>query len=194
MNDNEVYNLPVSVQLNTDDGVFAPCVELVTRKVSDLNMMFYDKPAVEENIRQGDHVVYEIRYHPFITSTSDMALGTTTIFPGKIGDEYHMTKGHFHESNDQPEIYHCVRGEGILQMMSAEGEYYAAAWKPNTITHIPPQFAHRVVNTGTEPLVFVAVFHVAAGHDYRLIELRGFKYRIVDRHGKAVEQLNPNWA
>ena len=193
MKDVQVYDQPISVQLNPADGHFTPCNELVIRKVSDLHMMFYDKAAVEENIRLGDHVVYEIRHHPFITSNSDMALGTSTIFPGKVGDEYHMTKGHFHERSDQPEIYHCIRGEGVLQMMTRDGEYVAAPWKPDTITHIPPQYAHRVVNTGSEPLVFVSVFHIAAGHEYGFIESRGFKYRIVERHGKPVEELNPSW-
>jgi glucose-6-phosphate isomerase len=105
-----------------------------------------------------------------------------------------MTKGHFHEANNQPEIYHCVQGEGFLQMMTLEGEYVSVPWKTDTITHIPPQFAHRVVNTGNIPLVFVASFHVAAGHIYGPIESKGFKYIIVEKDGKPVEMLSPKWA
>jgi glucose-6-phosphate isomerase len=188
-----VNNQPVTVQLNISDGVFTPCMELDQRKVSHLAKMFYDLQAVDAIIRQGDRPVYEIRYYPFITDNSDMALGTTTIFPGKVGNEYHMTKGHFHARNDQPEVYHCVQGEGILQMMTLEGEYVAAPWKQDTITHIPPQFAHRVVNTGATPLVFVAVFHVAAGHVYGPIEERGFRYMVVEEDGKPKEVPNPRW-
>jgi glucose-6-phosphate isomerase len=189
-----VNNYPTSVQLDIHDGKFEPCLELEQRKVSDLAKMFSDKAAIEDILRRGDRLVYEIRYYPFFTSNSDMALGTTIIFPGKVGNEYHMTKGHFHEREDQPEVYHCVQGEGVLQMMTREGEYVSAPWKADTITHIPPQYAHRVVNTGTFPLVFVAVFHVAAGHEYGPIEQRGFRYKVVEKDGKMAEVSNPRWA
>ncbi len=189
-----VNNYPTSIQLDIHDGKFEPCLELEQRKVSDLAKMFSDKAAIEDILRRGDRLVYEIRYYPFFTSNSDMALGTTIIFPGKVGNEYHMTKGHFHEREDQPEVYHCVQGEGVLQMMTREGEYVSAPWKADTITHIPPQYAHRVVNTGTFPLVFVAVFHVAAGHEYGPIEQRGFRYKVVEKDGKMAEVSNPRWA
>jgi glucose-6-phosphate isomerase len=189
-----VNNYPTSIQLDIHDGKFEPCLELEQRKVSDLAKMFSDKAAIEDILRRGDRLVYEIRYYPFFTSNSDMALGTSIIFPGKVGNEYHMTKGHFHEREDQPEVYHCVQGEGVLQMMTREGEYVSAPWKADTITHIPPQYAHRVVNTGTFPLVFVAVFHVAAGHEYGPIEQRGFRYKVVEKDGKMAEVSNPRWA
>ena len=189
-----VNNYPTSIQLDIHDGKFEPCLEFEQRNVSDLAKMFSDKAAIEDILRRGDRLVYEIRYYPFFTSNSDMALGTTIIFPGKVGNEYHMTKGHFHEREDQPEVYHCVQGEGVLQMMTREGEYVSAPWKADTITHIPPQYAHRVVNTGTFPLVFVAVFHVAAGHEYGPIEQRGFRYKVVEKDGKMAEVSNPRWA
>ncbi|HEX9028837.1 MAG TPA: glucose-6-phosphate isomerase family protein [Anaerolineales bacterium] len=189
-----VDNQPTTVHLRLPEGVFTPCKELDQRKVSHLAKMFSDKAAVAELIQNGDPIIYEIRYYPFITDNSDMALGTTVIFPGKVGSEYHMTKGHFHERNDQPEVYHCVQGRGVLQMMTREGEYTAAQWEPGTITHIPPQFAHRVINTGDNPLVFVAVFHLAAGHIYGLIEERGFRYMIVEKNGAPVEVPNPRWS
>jgi glucose-6-phosphate isomerase, archaeal len=189
-----INDLPVSVQLNVPDGSFEPCIETDIRKVSTLAMMFLDQKAVEAEIKAGDPVVYQIRYYPFLTSKSDMALGTTMILPGKVGNEYYMTKGHFHQADNQPEIYHCVQGEGVLQMMTLEGEYIAAPWKKDTITHIPPHYAHRVVNTGSIPLVFVASFHLAAGHIYGPIEKKGFKYIIVEKDGQPTEILNPKWA
>lgn len=191
MKQTEVYDLPVSVQIDITTGEFSPCPEMVDRKVSDLAVMFYNQEVVNGIISSGDRLVYQIRYYPFITSNSDMALGTTIIFPGKVGDEFHMTKGHFHESDNQPEIYYCVQGEGLLQLENREGDYHAVPWKAGTITHIPPQYAHRVVNTGSIPLVFVASFHVAAGHDYQQVEAQGFKYVLVEREGKVIEISNP---
>lgn len=189
-----VNNQPTRILLDTNTGAFEPCIEYIQRRISDLRMMFQDSVAVEDAIQAGDRVVYEIRAHPFCTDNSDMVMGTTQIFPGKIGHEYHMTKGHFHQRDDQPEIYACVQGKGFLQMMTAEGEYISHPWEAGVVSHIPPQFAHRVVNTGSIPLVFVSFYHLAAGHDYRPVEERGLKYRIIERDGQAVEILSGKWS
>jgi len=177
-------DFPFSVQFDFERGEFSPKEKTATRRISDLGMIFHDKVAVELLIHQGDPLVYEIFYYGFKTSLSDMALGTTRIQPGKTGDEYYMTKGHFHEALDQPEIYFCIKGEGYLLMETLDGEFQAVKWKPGTITHIPPMWAHRVVNTSSSPLVFVASYHLAAGHSYEPIEEKGFLKRVIERNGK----------
>ena len=187
----ETYNLPVSVQLDINTGVFTPCVDTSSRKVSDLAMMFADQPAAQKMIADGDPLVYEIRYHPFKTDHSDMALGVTAIRPGKVGDEYFMTKGHFHERADQPEIYFSVKGTGYLLTESLDGAFQVAEWKPGTITHIPPQYAHRAVNVGQDTLVFVASYHLAAGHNYEPVIARCSAQIVVEQEGKAVFVPNP---
>lgn len=177
---------PISVRFDAHTGIFTPCLQTVERKVSDLEKMFDDQKAVKEILMAGDKLVYEIRYYPFITSKSDMALGVTRIFPGKVGDEYHMTKGHIHARDDQPEIYYCVQGTGYLLMDTLKGEFMAEPWEPGIITHIPPMWAHRVVNTGKDTLVFVASYHISAGHDYTLVEKQGFSKIVVERNGQAI--------
>lgn len=177
---------PISVQYDFEKGEFFPKEKIVERKLSDLSMMFADKDAVEQAYKKGDPIIYEIFYHGFKTSVSDMALGTTRIQPGKIGDEFHMTKGHFHAAEDEPEIYFCVKGRGYLLLEAKNGEFRAEEWTLGTISHIPPMWAHRVVNTGNEPLVFVASYHLAAGHDYEPIVERGFQKRLVEKDGEAV--------
>jgi glucose-6-phosphate isomerase len=181
---------PISVQFDFDAGEFSPQEKSVERKVSDLSVMFQDKAAVESMVKAGDPLVYEIFYYGFKTSVSDMALGTTRIQPGKVGNEYYMTKGHFHEAHDQPEIYFCVKGEGYLLMETHEGEFQADKWTRGTISHIPPMWAHRVVNTGNEPLVFVATYHLAAGHIYKDVEEKGFLKRLVEINGEPAFVLN----
>lgn len=177
---------PISVQFDFDKGEFNPKEKDVIRKASDLAMMFADQEAVKVNIANGDPTIYEIFYYGFVTSNSDMALGTTRINPGTIGEEYYMTKGHFHEAEDQPEIYFCVKGTGYLLLETKDGEFRAEEWTKGTISHIPPVWAHRVVNTGDEPLVFVATYHLAAGHDYGPIINSGFSKRLVKKDGRPV--------
>ena len=181
---------PISVEFDFEKGEFAPFQSKAERKVSDLAMMFADSEAVAALVKNGDPLVYEIFYYGFTTSVSDMALGVTRIQPGTIGGEYHMTKGHFHEAHDQPEIYFCVKGEGYLLMETREGEFRADKWIKGTISHIPPMWAHRVVNTGNEPLVFVASYHLAAGHIYEPVVEKGFAKRVIDENGKSVFKEN----
>jgi glucose-6-phosphate isomerase len=186
-----ISDLPTTIQFDLETGEFLPFIKFEQRTISNLAQMFYDQSAVKALMAQGDSLVYDIRYYPFITSNSDMALGVTRIYPGKVGDEYHMTKGHFHERGDQPEIYFCLQGTGYLLMESKEGYFQVASWSPGTITHIPPQYAHRVINTGGNTLIFVASFHLSAGHVYEPIIERGFAQVVVERNGSAVFRVNP---
>lgn len=181
---------PISVQFDFEKGEFAPIQSKAERKLSDVAMMYEDKAAIEDLQKDGDPLIYEIFYYGFTTSTSDMALGVTRIQPGTIGGEYHMTKGHFHEAQDQPEIYFCVKGEGYLLMETRDGEFQADRWTKGTISHIPPMWAHRVVNTGDEPLVFVASYHLAAGHEYETVIKRGFSKRVFNENGEPVFKTN----
>ncbi len=184
---------PISVQFDFKQGAFAPVQSRSIRHVSQLDMMFYDKPAAQAMIQNGDPVVYEILYYGFETSKSDMALGMTRINPGTVGDEYYMTKGHLHARDDQPEIYFCVQGEGYLLLQTLDGEFRAERWTPGTITHIPPMWAHRVVNTGKDVLVFVASYHLCAGHVYQPIEDKGFRMLVLEKAGKPVLVESSRW-
>ena len=53
-----------------------------------------------------------------------------------------------------------------------------------TVHYIPGKVAHRVVNTGNEPLVFLASWPSDAGHDYGSIRTSGFSRRMVLRDRK----------
>jgi glucose-6-phosphate isomerase len=175
---------PVSFDLDLVTGLVTQYAERVQRRASDMRTMFYDKEAVQQAIADGDPLIYEFYNTKFLTSTSDMAIAITRIWPGKIGDEYYMSKGHQHLRDDQPEIYICLHGTGYLLLDTMDGEFRAEAWKPVTITHIPPMWAHRVVNTGSKTLVYIGVYHAAAGHDYTLVEEQGFAQVAVEREGK----------
>jgi len=181
---------PLSVQFDFEKGEFSPYQKRAERKLSDLSMMFQAKEIVKNAVVTDDPLIYEIFYYGFQTSLSDMALGVTRIQPGTIGGEYYMTKGHYHQAHDQPEIYFCVKGNGYLLLETRDGEFRAEKWTRGTISHIPPMWAHRVVNIGTEPLVFVATYHLAAGHEYEPVVKRGFLKRVVEENGKAVFMLN----
>jgi len=185
---------PATVTLDHRTGQIDPCLSRDVRRVSDLAMMFGDDDAVAREIADGDKLVYEVSYHPFITPDSDLALGVSRILPGTVGDEYHMTKGHYHVEPHAAEIYHCLRGTGYLLLQERGGDFRAIPWSPGTISHFSADWAHRVVNTGDDDLIFAASYHFNGGLDYAPIVERGFRKRVVARDGKPEFVDEPRWA
>jgi glucose-6-phosphate isomerase len=116
----------------------------------------------------------------------NLFFGTTLIIPGKVGYEYFMTKGHFHEKSDRAEYYWGIKGEGVLLMMDRKGNTWGEKMSPGTVHHITSDIAHRVANTGNNPLVFGACWPSDAGHDYGSIADKGFTARLIEVNGDPV--------
>lgn len=165
------------------------------RRLSAMAAMYADVEAARAQVERDDVLVYEF-YDMGVPETSgDVAYGTSITYPGKVGDEYHMTKGHFHSVLDTGEIYFCLRGTGYMLMENPEGDWQAAEFRPGQAVYVPRRYAHRSINTGaTEPLVTFFAFPGHAGHDYGTIETRGFRKLCVERDGEPVFVDNPKWA
>lgn len=107
------------------------------------------------------------------------------MYAGKVGDEYFMTKGHFHTILDTSEVYYCLSGRGAMLMETPEGDVRLVEMKPGEAVYVPPRWAHRSINTGSETLVTFFVFRSDAGHDYGTIEQKGYRKLVVERDGQA---------
>jgi len=112
--------------------------------------------------------------------------GVTNLRPGRVGDEYFMTHGHFHALPTRAEYYTAVSGRGVLLRMERSGRTWAEEMTPGALLYIDGRHAHRVVNTGDEPLVFWACWPSDAGYDYGTIARDGFGLRVCERDGAAV--------
>ncbi|HEX4156497.1 MAG TPA: glucose-6-phosphate isomerase family protein [Acidobacteriaceae bacterium] len=113
-----------------------------------------------------------------------LLFGSTRLLPGRVGDEYFMTHGHFHALPTRAEIYLPVSGEGLLLRRDRSGDAWAESMSPGALLYIEGQHAHRVVNTGAEPLVFWACWPSDAGYDYASITRDGFGLRVVEQDGQ----------
>ena len=185
------YDFPISILYDTAAGKLDQYEKIVERRLSDLAPMYCDQNTVEALVAGEDPLVYEIFYYSFPASKSDWGVGVSRIKPGTIGDEYYMTKGHFHEQDDQPEVYICTKGSGFLLMETAEGDFRADEFNPGVVTHIPGHWSHRVVNTGTDDLSYIGVYSLSAGHVYEQVLERGFAKIVVQRGGKPTFVPNP---
>jgi glucose-6-phosphate isomerase len=153
------------------------------KMLGQLPGLFHDEAAWRAMNPETE--VYRVRFwRPVPDGTSGgLFWGATVVQPGRVGDEYFMTHGHFHAILDRAEYYATVRGTGALLLMREDGETFAQAMMPGTVHYIPGRIAHRVANTGTEPLIFLASWPSDAGYDYARIRSTGFGKRMVVRDG-----------
>lgn len=75
------------------------------RRVSNLLTQFADEEAAKKLIAEGDPLLYEFYELELPEEPGVLRFGSTRLYPGKVGNEYFMTKGHFHTILDTSEIY-----------------------------------------------------------------------------------------
>ncbi|MFI0843117.1 glucose-6-phosphate isomerase [Mesorhizobium sp. IMUNJ 23232] len=168
--------------------------EPIRRNLSKMKGIFYDRDAFDAEVRKDDRLVYEFFDMGVPETSGDVAYGTSITYPGKIGDEFHMTKGHFHTVLDTAEVYYCLRGHGLMMMENPEGEVEVQELVAGKAVYVPGRYAHRSINvSANEPLITFFAFPGHAGHDYGTIETKGFRKLVVERDGKPTLIDNPRW-
>lgn len=180
---------PVILDWQTGGMSGAP-VQESAKKLGDLKGTFSDAAAFA--LLNPETEVYRVRWWAPIAPGSEGGLfwGVTILQPGKVGEEYFMTHGHFHANRTRAEYYTPVRGHGLLIRMDEQRRTWAEAMAPGTLHSINGHHAHRVVNVGDEPLIFWACWGSDAGYDYATIRERGFGARALEQDGRPV--LVPN--
>lgn len=169
--------------------------EPLRRTLSALAGIFSDEAAFEAELASGDRLVYEFYDMGVPEKESEIAYGTSITYPGKVGDEYHMTKGHFHTVLDTAEVYYCLAGSGLMMMESPEGDVQTEALTPGVAVYVPGRYAHRSINTSPDqPLITFFAFPGHAGHDYGTIETKGMRRIVVEQDGRPVVKDNPRWS
>ena len=183
----------ISIKFSLDDGL-SPNRSPTRRMLSNMKGMYLDNEALERILKKEDICIYEFYELGIPEKSSELAFGTTIIYPGKVGNEYFMTKGHFHEILGTAEVYYCTKGHGYLLMESPEGEVEMQEMTPGVSVYVPPNFAHRSINiSDQEPFIMFFVFRADAGHDYKTIETKGFRKLIIEKDGKTEIINNPKW-
>ena len=168
--------------------------ESLQRRLSDMKGMFYDTAAYDAALSRGNPLLYEFYDMGVAESSGEVAYGTSITYPGKVGDEYNMTKGHFHTVLGTAEVYYCLRGHGMMMMESPEGDVEVREFGKGQAVYVPIRYAHRSINVSAdEPFITFFAFPGHAGHDYGTIQTKGFRRLVVERGGKPVVIDNPRW-
>ena len=175
---------PLVQFLNNSGELIGNPVNQSSRQIKDLAGVFATEKA-RENM-DAEQLVYEVQlYLPVEEGTEGgLFFGNTTIYPGRVDQEYFMTKGHFHAIRDRGEYYWCIEGEGVLILMDENRNTWGEKMTPGSLHYIPGKIAHRVANTGANHLRFGACWPSDAGHDYDTIASHGFGARLL-----AIDQV-----
>jgi glucose-6-phosphate isomerase len=176
--------LALSSYFNPDTGEIIGA-SVVRRYLSDLKGYFADTAAYDFTLAKGNPLVYSVASIESANGEGDLHYGLGVIYPGKIGNEYYLTKGHLHAWRPAAEFYIGLRGEGgILLEDEQSGKGKMLLLTMNSAVYVPGYTAHRTMNTGTQPLVYLGIYPAKAGHDYSSIAKKNFSMLVVEQNGK----------
>lgn len=153
---------------------------LTERRLSDMRGVFADESAFEQALAAGNPLVYSVQSLEPGDGEGDLHYGIGTIMPGRVGAEYFMTKGHLHFWRPAAEVYIGLKGSGAMLLEDEEsGDSKLVPLGNGVIVYVPGHTAHRTVNTGDAPLVYIGVFAARAGHDYAAVAARNFRHVVI---------------
>jgi glucose-6-phosphate isomerase, archaeal len=190
-----LMDLPFTLDIHAPSWIPSHFDNHILRKLSSMKGQYYDTEAYDALSTRCDYVLYEVYeiHRPVVDG--ELLSGVTFLHPGMVGNEYNMTKGHFHAVLDTAEFYYCLAGTGAMVMETPEGEWSVKDFRAGRMLYVPPRWAHRSVNTSKkDDLVLLFVYPAHAGHDYGTIEKQGFRKLMVEIDGRTQVIDNPRWS
>lgn len=160
------------------------------------------RPVLKDPQSIGPDPVYWVFYEV----TDEKWANTTITAPGRIGDEYPKTFGHYHPADAPVENYHVVEGEGVMLLQQKKfengewlkdqvGAVYLVKAKAGDDIAISNEWGHSFTNTGDLPLITFDDWR--SGHtpeDYAIIETQqGMAYYLINEDNKPTAIPNPNY-
>jgi glucose-6-phosphate isomerase, archaeal len=186
----DIIQAAFSLQLDLNKGILLDAPQHTIRLLSALSSIFQDEKAYREALTSGDRIVYEMYETDTPQKPGELQFSIDTIYPGYIGAEYHMTRGHAHDPKDCVELYIGIRGIGLILLEREDGSFITKELCAGRIVYVPSYCLHRTVNTGNEPLVFLSVSPAHAKIIYDAIPASGFRYLVV--RGQKGPEVVPN--
>jgi glucose-6-phosphate isomerase len=184
-------HFPQLSRFDISQGVI-PGAPLLERHLRDLAGYFADETAYAQAQRTGNPLLYTVSNVEPGQGDGALHYGITNLLPGQVGREYYMTKGHYHAWRPAAEYYIGLAGRGLILL---EDEHSRECWSMPLVAqgavYIPGYAAHRTVNTGREPLIFLGIYPANAGHDYAATLERNFRHVVVELDGQptVVERM-----
>jgi len=164
------------------------------KRLGEMTGVYRDSAALASATAEHgtEHLVYRVEEHRSGVGAGALIIGTSTLLPGRYGDEFAVTRGHLHRKPDRAELYHCLSGSGVLLMEAVDGRSRAVPLTPGAAVHVPGHWVHRSVNVGDVPLVTLFCYPEDAGQNYEIIGVAGGMAQLVVDDGAGGWTTRPN--
>ena len=176
------------------DGVMVGRTAGYDKLLGDMRGVYLDEDAyaVALQRRGAASLVYHVDEHSQAQGAGALIIGTSTLLPGRIGDEFAVTRGHLHAKADRAELYYCLSGRGVMLLETLSGESRALPIANGQAVHVPGDWIHRSVNVGNEPFVTLFCYAADSGQNYQLIADAGGMATLVVTDRAAGWTTRPN--
>lgn len=175
---------PARMTVDIARGLLAGGSERYEKHLPDLVGVYRDDAAYAEAVARDDgEPVYWVESSTPETGRGALTIGLSVLRPGRVGDEFAMTRGHLHAQSEFAELYYGVAGSGVMLLESVEGESRALPITPGVVVHVPGGWIHRSVNVGDDTLITLFAYATEAGQDYGIIADAGGMRQLVVADG-----------
>lgn len=174
--------LPSALTIHRD-GTMDGRTASYEKHLSDMLGIYSDPTAFQSLVDSdgADTLVYSVQTQMYREQSGALIVGTSTLLPRMIGNEFSVTRGHLHAILDRAELYYCLSGHGVMLLEAVDGQSKTIELNPGQATNVPSHWIHRSVNVGTEPFVTLFCYSADAGQNYDIIsDAGGMSVRIVD--------------
>lgn len=181
MSSHQAVDVPVVLGISAQGGIEGRS-RRYEKFLGDMAGVYRDAAAWEASVaaRGADELVYWVDDHRYQEGPGALIVGTSTLLPGRVGEEYAVTRGHLHAIADRAELYYCLSGHGVMLLETLDGQSTAIELTPGKAVDVPGHWIHRSVNVGDEPFVTLFCYAADAGQDYEVIaEAGGMKNLVV---------------
>lgn len=185
---------PARLSVDAARGLLDGRSERYEKHLGDLAGVYRDEAAFAEALgRDTGEPVYWVESSTPETGRGALTIGLSVLRPGRIGDEFAMTRGHLHAQSEFAELYYGLSGSGVMLLESVEGESRALPIGPGVVVHVPGGWVHRSVNVGDDTLVTLFAYATEAGQDYGLIaDAGGMQQLVVADDSGWTTRANPD--
>jgi len=183
---------PVLLEISPEGGIEGRS-RRYEKRLGDMAGVYRDDAAWRAAVadRGADELIYWVDDQRYQEGPGALIVGTSTLLPGRYGDEFAVTRGHLHAVADRAELYHCLSGRGVMLLETLDGRSTAIELTPGRAVNVPGHWIHRSVNVGDEPFVTLFCYAADAGQDYGVISDAGGMKNLVVADG-AGWALAPN--
>ncbi|MCS5716948.1 hypothetical protein N1027_02250 [Herbiconiux sp. CPCC 205763] len=181
MNENEPrYAEPAELKFLIGAGAMVGGSGRYEKYLADLSGLYRDTDAYDRALSADEgEPTYWVQSSSIENGDGALTIGVSTLNPGRIGDEFSMTRGHIHGKAQCAELYYGLAGRGVMLMETLDGQTRAIEITPGVAVHVPGHWIHRSVNVGHVPFTTLFCYATDAGQDYEVIARAGGMAKLV---------------